>query len=113
LKREERVQQVEQLATEIRLQLTEDILYFGWIVQIARLQNPGGVEADWVSAVDDAIVLLAAGDEIVIGNAKNLDGRVQIESWPEKGQALRERLERSRESAVGLDRDFCFWVGTG
>ena|GEM_PF-4462036 len=107
------MQQVEELAKEIQFQLNEDILSFGWMVQIARLQNPGGVDADWVNAVDDAIVLLAAGDEIVVGNTKILDGRVHIEPWPEKGQELRDRLARSRESAVGLDRDFCFWVGTG
>jgi hypothetical protein len=105
------VQQVEELAEEIRFQLNGDILYLGWMVQIARLQNPGGVEADWVGAVYDAIVLLASGGEIVVGNARNLDGRVHIESWPEKGQELRDRLVRSTESAVGLDRDFCFWVG--
>lgn len=105
------MQQVEELAQEIRFQLNGDILSFGWIVQIARLQSPGGVEVDWVSAVYDAIGLLASGGEIVVGNASNLDGRVHIESWPEKGQELRDRLVRSTESAVELDRDFCFWVG--
>ena len=40
------MQQVEELAEEIRLQLNGDILDCGWMVQIARLQNPGGVEAD-------------------------------------------------------------------
>lgn len=105
------MKRVEEIASEIRLQLKEDILYFGWMVQIARLQNPGGVEADWVNAVFDAIVLLAAGDEIVVGKARNVDGKVQIEAWPEQGRELRERLVQSSESSVGMDRDFCFWVG--
>jgi len=105
------MQQVEELAKEIEFQLKEDILYFAWMVQIARTQNPGGTEADWANAVDDAIILLQSTNEIVVGTAKQVNGRVEIEGWPEKGKDLRERMNRCRESAAGRDRDFCFWVG--
>jgi len=105
------MQQVEELAKEIEFQLKEDILYFAWMVQIARTQNPGGTEADWANAVGDAIILLQSTNEIVVGTAKQVNGRVEIEGWPEKGKDLRERMNRCRESAAGRDRDFCFWVG--
>ena len=105
------MKRVEELANEFRFQLKQDILAFGWMLQVARLQHPGGVEADWVNAVFDAVVRLKAGEEIVVGTARNIDGKVQIEAWPEQGRKLRERLAQTSESSVGLDRDFCFWIG--
>lgn len=101
---------VEQLADEIRFQLKEDILSFGWMVQIAQLQNPKDAPAAHVNAVFEAIILLRASDEIVVGAAKNVAGHVRIEPWPEQGEELRSRLIQTSDSATGLDRDFCFWI---
>lgn len=85
-----------QLATEIKDHLNDDILYFGWMVQNARLQNPGRTESDNVNAVLDFVSGLHRDGEIVVGNAYNQIDMVLIDPWPETAQDLRTSRDEHR-----------------
>jgi hypothetical protein len=99
-----------QLATEIKDQLNDDILYFGWMVQIARLQNPDRTESDNVNAVLDSVSDLHREGKIVVGNAHNQNDMVLIEPWPETAQGLRTRMVSAIDTSDVDDRAFCFWI---
>jgi hypothetical protein len=100
----------QQLATEITDQLEDDILYFGWMVQIARIQNPDRAESDNIRAVIDCVTELQSQGTIVVGNVRDAGGLLLIDRWPEKGQDLQARMATAIEASAGDDRLFCFWI---
>ena len=99
-----------QLATEIKHQLKHDILNFGWMVQLNRLQNPDCAECDCVNAVFYCVTELHREGKIVVGNAYNKNDMVLIEPWTETGQNLRLRMMSAIETSHGDNRAFCFWI---
>ena len=99
-----------QLAAEITDQLEDDILHFTWMVQIARLQNLERAESDNISVVLDSVTALHGQGIIVVGNARDANGMMLIDPWPETAQDLRTRMASAIEQSDGDDRDFCFWI---
>lgn len=102
---------IDELVTEITCQLEGDILYYGWMIQIARLQKPERSEIDCRNAVLDSVIKLHNGGSIVVGNAQQSDGMVQINPWPEENDALRTRMMSEIAKYNGSDdQAFCFWL---
>jgi len=99
-----------ELVSEIATQLTDDILYFGWLLQLARIGNPARTNVQSIEAVLDAVIQLHQTQTIVIGNAHEVDGIVPIHPWPEANQDLRKRMKKSIAEADDRNRDFCFWI---
>lgn len=101
----------EQLVDEITSQLEDDILYFAWMVQIARLQDPERNETECTNAVLDSVIKLHNDGTIVVGNVFQSDGMVLISPWHEKNGELRKRIESEIAKYNGSeDQAFCFWV---
>lgn len=98
----------QQLVSEIKAQLEDDILHFAWILQIARTQNPDHTKSNWLNSVLDSVTALHSSGDIVVGNARTAHGMVLIEPWSEMGQDLRTRMESEIETSG--DREFCFWI---
>lgn len=98
----------QQLASEIKAQLEDDILHFAWILQIARTQKPGRTKSNWLNSVLDSVTAIHSSGDIVVGNARTAHGMVLIEPWSEVGQDLRTRMESEIEASG--DREFCFWL---
>ncbi|MEZ6094950.1 MAG: hypothetical protein R3C03_12090 [Pirellulaceae bacterium] len=102
---------IDKLVTEITCQLEDDVLDYAWMVQIARLQKPERSEKDWTNAVLDSVIKLHNDGSIVVGNAYQSDGMVQINPWPEENDALRKRMMSEIAKYNGSDdQAFCFWV---
>ena len=99
-----------ELVAEIESQLDDDILYFAWLCQIVRIQNPAYTETRCVESVLDAVMHLIQSQTIVMGDAREIDGRVRIQPWPESNQELRTRMESAIADSTDRDRDFCFWI---
>ena len=100
----------QQLIAEIESQLEDDVLYFGWLVQIARQQNPTYTESECADVVLDSIARLHRDGTIVVGNARETDGMVLIDAWPELNHDLRDRMESVIAESKNRDRDICFWI---
>ncbi|MDH3718769.1 MAG: hypothetical protein OES79_11675 [Planctomycetota bacterium] len=100
----------QELLAEIEAQLNDDILYFAWLFQIVRLQNPGYTEAQCIESVLDAVIHLHQNEIIVVGNAREIDEMVLIQPWPELNDELRARMESAIADSNDRDRDFCFWI---
>lgn len=100
----------QQLVSEIKAQLEDDILHFAWILQIARTQKPGRTESNWLNSVLDSVTAIHSSGDIVVGNARTAHGMVLIEPWSEVGQDLRTRMESEIEASDGDDFEFCFWL---
>jgi hypothetical protein len=99
-----------ELLAEIKDQLQDDILNFGWLCQIVRLKNPHHTEADRIGAVVDAVIGLHQDGTIIVGRARETDGTVLIDPWPERNHELRARIESAIDNATEEERDFCFWI---
>ena len=99
-----------EVLTEIKVQLQDDILYFGWLCQLVRLIKPQPIDTEYVGTVVEAVIQLHQAGTIIIGNAREVDGVVLIEPWPERDKELRARVEWEIENANERDRDFCFWI---
>lgn len=91
-------------------QLESDILSFGWLRQMAERDfgYPAGPES--VRAVFDMVQTLVDSGVSVVGYARNNGERVVIQSWPERSEALREKLTRTVDAAIPEDRDWVFWI---
>ena len=100
----------QQLVAEIRDQLDDDILHFAWMVQISGIQNPDRSEKGNIRAVINFVTKLHGQGEIVVGCARDANGIVLIDPWPQMGQELRRRLVSTIEESDHKDRDFCFWI---
>lgn len=100
-----------QLVAEIKDQLNDDILHFAWMVQIARLLKPGQNETDGIGAVLDSVIELYNDGFIVVGPAREANGMVVIDAWPDTEHDLRARMEFEIAKYEGTqDQDFCFWI---
>ncbi|MEZ6093257.1 MAG: hypothetical protein R3C03_03320 [Pirellulaceae bacterium] len=100
-----------QLENEVRSQLNDDILSFGWMCQIARLQNPLLSEQDSTDAVIDCLMGLHKDGLLVIGTAFQKNGMVLIDAWMQAGEELRKRMTSEIAKHIdSTDRDFCFWA---
>ena len=101
----------EQLIAEIISQLEDDILSYGWMIQIAQQQKPERSEAECTNAVLDSVIKLHNDAAIVVGNAHQSDGMVLINPWSEQNDELRTRMAseilKYNESD---DQAYCFWV---
>jgi len=106
----ERGQTEQRLIDEIIDQLDDDIHHFAWMVQISRLQNPDRSDSDNIRAVIDSVMELHSQAKIVVGNARDANGIVLIDPWPEIGQELRLRIASALAESDGKERDFCFWI---
>jgi hypothetical protein len=93
---------------EIASQLNHDILYFGWLCQIVRDLRPSFTEYQIVECVLAAIAHLVDDQSIVIGDAKEINGTVQIEPWHTPITELHGKM--TEKIACSRDRDFCFWI---
>lgn len=100
-----------QLIVEIKDQLNDDILHFAWMVQIARLLKPGRNKIDCIGSVLDSVVKLYNDGFIVVGPARESNGMVVIDAWPDTKHGLRARMEFEIAKYEGTqDQDFCFWI---
>ncbi|PZD73357.1 hypothetical protein C1752_02255 [Acaryochloris thomasi RCC1774] len=101
----------QQLIDEIKSQMEDDILYFGWMVQIARLQNPARIESDSINAVIEAVVKLHSDGTIVVGKTYESNGMVLIDAWSVANKDLRTQIESEVASHDSSgDQSFCFWI---
>ena len=100
----------QQLLAEIESQLEDDILYFAWLVQIVRQQHPAYTESECTNTVVDVVARLHRDGTIVVGNAREIDGMILIDPWPESNRKLRDRMQSEIAKANIRDRDFCFWI---
>ena len=100
----------QELLAEIESQLNDDILYFAWLSQIVRLQNPEYTEAQCIESVLDAVIHLHQNEIIVVGDARESDEMVRIQPWPELNHELRARMESAITDSNDRDRGFCFWI---
>lgn len=98
------------MLAEIKDQLHDDILHFGWLCQIARLKNPHSTDAEWIKTVVDVVTSLHQDGIIIVGRAHETDGTVLIDAWPERNHELRARIESAINKANERDRDFCVWI---
>jgi hypothetical protein len=98
------------LEAEIREQLEDDILYFGWLRQLAESEMESASPNQRQDAVLDISVRLVDASVAVLGSAERQKDLVVIQPWSERGHALRERIQKCIVSASTADRDFCFWV---
>lgn len=99
-----------ELLAGIRDQLQEDILYFGWLCQIVRLANPHFSDAEKVRTVVDAVTQLCEDGTIIVGGAREADGMVLIDPWPERDSELRAKIASAIHNASERDQSFCFWI---
>ena len=96
------------ILAEIKSQLQDDILHFGWLCQIARDLYPSFTDSEIVGCVTAAVTHLAKDRAIVVGDATESDGVVQIQPWTIEQEKLPARLT---ETVTGSkDREFCFWI---
>jgi len=98
------------LVTEIEMQLDDDLLYFGWLLQIVQTQNPDSTELERIASVLDAVMYLHQRKTVVVGDAIQTAGMVCIRPWPESDERLRAKLELTINDASAGDRNFCFWI---
>jgi hypothetical protein len=96
------------ILAEIKSQLQADILHFGWLRQIARDLCPSFTDSQIEDCVAAAVTHLAKDRVIVVGDAAEVDGIVQIQPWTVPQEKLAARLT---ETITGSkDRELCFWI---
>jgi len=96
------------MLAEIESQLQDDILHFGWLCQIARDHCPSVTDSEIVDCVTAAVTHLAKDRVIVVGDAVESNGIVQIQPWTIPQETLPARIA---ETVTGSkDREFCFWI---
>ena len=96
------------MLAEIESQLQDDILHFGWLCQIAKDHCPSFTDSEIVDCVSDAVTHLAKDRVIVIGDAAERNGIVQIQPWTTPAETLSARIA---EAVTGsTHREFCFWI---
>src|SRR5262245_55991534 len=96
------------ILAEIESQLQDDILHFGWLCQIARDHCPSFTDSEIVDCVSAAVTHLAKDRVIVVGDAAESNGIVQIQPWTIPQETLPARIT---EAVTGSkDREFCFWI---
>ncbi len=91
--------------------IADDILHFGWLRQIVRDAYPRLKVADVSDIVVAAVKELERCHVIVVGDAREIDGKVQILTWNVSGDELEKRMRfviDKAENAVGSS--FCFWI---
>ena len=99
-----------EVVAEIKSQLADDILHYGWLYQIVRAECPAQSDEQCVESVLDGIMLLHQSGLIVVGNAREVDGKVVVQPWQESNHELRVRLASTIAASAEMDRDFCFWI---
>jgi hypothetical protein len=99
-----------ELSIAIMDQLKDDILDFGWLVQLARLQNPDRANSDHIRMVINCVACLHNEGKMVVGSAHINNGLVLIDPWPETSENLQRRMKRAIRDSVGDDRNYCFWI---
>ena len=99
-----------ELLAEIKGPLQDDVLHFAWLCQSVRLMNPHHNDADQIVTVVDAVTRLRQDGTIIVGRAREADGTVLIDPWPDRDHELRARIESAIDNAHERDRDFCFWI---
>ena len=90
-------------------QLQNDILSVGWLRQMAELDFAYGTDES-LGAVFDLVVALVDSGVAVVGCARSNGKMVLIEPWEEKGQALKEKMNKEVDTAPPIDKDFAFWL---
>lgn len=100
----------QQLVRELESQLQDDILYFAWLQQLVGQQNPSFADAECVDAVVDLVAKLHNDGKIVVGDARETNGMVLIDAWPESNHNLRDRIKSVITESNDDVRDFCFWI---
>ena len=96
------------ILAEIESQLQDDILHFGWLCQIARDHCPSFTDSEIVGCVTAAVTQLAKDRAIVVGDAAESNGMVQIRPWTIPPEKLSARLTETITDSQ--DREFCFWI---
>lgn len=100
----------DQIRSDIFLSLEYDIISFADVEGAA-------VEAGLLSLTErrevifDVLCELVAANQILIGDALKATGCVEFHPWPDKGAALRERLERTSASFEKPYVGDGFWIG--
>ena len=101
----------QRLFDEIKLQLEDDILSFGWLRQLANTQNSERPESECVDAVISTVLKLHSDRQIVIGNAYESDNTVLVSSWTETNDVLAAKMRSETIRLDGTDdQQFCFWI---
>lgn len=100
----------EDLVADILHQLQNDILHFGWMVNMVKRHQPDFTEQQAIDKLLQVVVQMHADGQIVVGQSNSKDGVMVIDAWPEKGQQLLERLVETIGQYEDLARDFCFWI---
>jgi hypothetical protein len=103
-------QAMKQFVREIESQLQDDILNFAWLQQLVGQQNPSFTDAECVVAVVDLVAKLHNDGKIVVGDARETNGMVLIDAWPESNHNLRDRIKSVITESNDDVRDFCFWI---
>ena len=102
---------MDKLVAEITSQLEDDILSYGWMLQIAQLQNPESDDREFATAVVDSVIKLHNDGLIVVGETQLSNEMVLINPWQEENNALRARMISEITKYNGsVDQTFCFWI---
>lgn len=100
----------QEIISEILRQLSDDVLYCGWLCQIVRLQNPTFTDQSCLDTALEAVLALHKERKIVVGDARELEGLVCIQPWSEENDELRIRLHLALSNSKDRDPAFAFWI---
>lgn len=81
----------QELLAEIVDQLENDILHFAWLRQIVRLRAPWHTETEQIKMLVDAVTRLHHKGTIIVGAAREADGIVLVDPWPEQNHELKAK----------------------
>jgi hypothetical protein len=102
-----------EFTNEIRTQLEDDILEYGWIAQIARDYFPEFDDQQLAEEICSAIRDLLETRYAVIGDAVAKNGLIEIREWP---GSIDEKLSRVKAviGELGLypEMSHGFWLST-